>query len=307
MTYDCTATFVVYALLSSFSAISKKDRDAVRYVLGLLSDYNVATRQLLMTHDVCALARLYLPQLRTMAARHSYVHRGSLKSDSQARALLGVVVTPLIRHLSSTQYQDILASIEDANTLLSLPISILNELVVSWRIQNLELVLNWRSFPVLGTKMYSFGCSGLPGFRVEDVLTPLPYPVTASSRASSIDGTSKALYSLGTKPGGAKTTLIEISRLASSHLSIQRAVSPTDSDSSSVQTLTYAGNGSERELLGGMAVFDLEECSCRENRATCFIHGKGHPSDREHRSIFPSRRKIARYMRSGLKALLTSL
>ncbi|KAG9091662.1 hypothetical protein FRC06_000474, partial [Ceratobasidium sp. 370] len=242
MTYDYTATFVAYALLSSFSAITKKDRDAVRYVLELLSDYNVATRQLLMTHDVCVLARLYLPQLRTMAARHSYVHRGSLKSDPQARALLSVIIAPLIRHLSSAQYQDILASIEGAKALLSLPMSTLNELVASWRIQNLELVLNWRSFPVLGTKMYSFGCSALPGFRVEDVLTPLPYPVAASSRASSIGGTSKALYASNIKPGGSKTALVEISRFAPSHFPVQRAESPTDSDKSSVQTLTYAEN-----------------------------------------------------------------
>ncbi|KAG8707873.1 hypothetical protein FRC08_000251 [Ceratobasidium sp. 394] len=242
-----------------------------------------------------------------MAVRHSYVHKGSLKSDNQARALLSVIVTPLVRHLSSEQYQDIVASIEEANTLLSLPISTLNELVASWRIQNLELVLNWRSFPVLGTKMYSFGCSALPGFRVEDVLTPLPYPVPASSRASSIDGTSKGLYGQSTNPGGSKAALVEIHRLTSSRLRVQGAESSVDSDNSSIQTLTYAGNCSERGLIGGMAVFDLDECSCHENRATCFIHGLGHPSERERKSIFPSRRKIARCMRLGFKALLTSL
>ncbi|KAG8771503.1 hypothetical protein FRC12_003580 [Ceratobasidium sp. 428] len=82
MTFVCEATFVAYALLSSFGTITKKDRDAVRYVLELLSSYDIATQELLMTHDMCVLAGVYLPQLRTMALRHSYEHRGSLKNDS---------------------------------------------------------------------------------------------------------------------------------------------------------------------------------------------------------------------------------
>ncbi|KAG8701222.1 hypothetical protein FRC09_005491 [Ceratobasidium sp. 395] len=313
MTFVCKATFVAYALLSSFGTITKKDRDAVRYVLELLSSYDIATQELLTTHDMCVLAGVYLPQLRTMALRHSYEHRGSLKNDSHAHMLLSVIVTPLIRHVSPEQYRDIVDSVKDANTLLSMPMSVLNELVASWRVQHLELVLNWRSFPISGTNTYSFGCTVLRGFRIEDVLTPLPYPISTSSRLS-MDGTSKAFYTESTeaelgdlKSGASGGSFFHFAR--TSHLAMhgREVRSSVYSDSSSIQNLPYIEAGSQGELLAKIPAVSSSQCSCHDKRALCFIHERGHPSEQERKSTIPSGRRIVRCMRSKLRALSLSI
>lgn len=56
MFFDCSAEFIVYALLSSFEAIAEADRDAVEYALELVasyvSNYNYLSPSLLVYHCI---------------------------------------------------------------------------------------------------------------------------------------------------------------------------------------------------------------------------------------------------------------
>ncbi|CAE6422376.1 unnamed protein product [Rhizoctonia solani] len=199
MLLDCSADFVVYSLLSGFGSVTERERDATRFILGFLCCMNGNHRmpKILMTNDAYTLAQLYLPELRVMASRHSYVHKGPLKSSKvsstsfstyvfvlnprpirpqQAQVLLNIVVSPLIFHLSSEERKQILGSIGDAEALLSNPLDLLNEFVAAWKIRYLELFTNWRSLPIGGVDGYHFGVKIPVPLALEEVLTPLPYP-----------------------------------------------------------------------------------------------------------------------------------
>jgi hypothetical protein len=47
MTFDCSATFIVYVLLSCFDIITERERDVVRFTLDLVSCYVSATQLIL--------------------------------------------------------------------------------------------------------------------------------------------------------------------------------------------------------------------------------------------------------------------
>ncbi|KAJ1308317.1 hypothetical protein OPQ81_004028 [Rhizoctonia solani] len=181
MSLDCNAKFVAYSLLSGFGSVTEKERGATRFVLGLLSscvnDHRVV--KVPMTNDAYTLSQLYLPELRVMASRHSYVHKESLKGFKQAQAILSVIVSPLVFHLASEERKQLLGSMGDVETLLSNPLDVLNELVAAWKIRHLELFTNWRSLPIAGVDEYYFGVKLPVPLALEDVLTPLPYPPKA--------------------------------------------------------------------------------------------------------------------------------
>ncbi|CAE6476985.1 unnamed protein product [Rhizoctonia solani] len=179
MSLDCNAKFVMYSLLSEFGSLTEKERDATRFVLGLIPSCVNGSRRLVkvpMTNDAYTLAQLYLPELQVMASRHSYVQRGPLKNSKQAQALLSVIVSPLVCHLSSEERKQILGSIGDVEALLSNPLDILSELVGAWKIRHLELVTNWRSLPIAGVDRYYFGVKLPVPLTLEELLAPLPYP-----------------------------------------------------------------------------------------------------------------------------------
>ncbi|KAJ1308325.1 hypothetical protein OPQ81_004035 [Rhizoctonia solani] len=181
MFFDCNASFVACALLSTFATITEKERDAVQFIIELIPCYDGITGQLQMTFDVHVLAQIYLAELRVMAGRHGYTHDGSLEEAPQACALLNVIVTPLIRHLSNEEYDHLLGSLEEAYLLLSRPIDILRRLVIMWRIQNASISTDWCSHPIGDLDKYQFGVE-LPGnLSLEDLLTPLPYPTKPST------------------------------------------------------------------------------------------------------------------------------
>ncbi|CAE6422186.1 unnamed protein product, partial [Rhizoctonia solani] len=136
MFFECNASFVAYALLSTFPTITEKEREAVRFIIELIPCYDEATGKLRMTFDAHVLAQIYLAELRVLAGRHSYIHEGSLEEAPQARALLSVIVIPLIRHLSAEEYNRLVDSLEETHLLLSRPLDVLDELVVLWRIRN---------------------------------------------------------------------------------------------------------------------------------------------------------------------------
>ncbi|CAE6477048.1 unnamed protein product [Rhizoctonia solani] len=181
MFFDCNASFVAYALLSTFTTITEKERDAVRFIIELIPCYDEATGKLRMTFDAHVLAQIYLAELRVMAGRHSYTHDGSLEEAAQARALLNVVIMPLIRHLCPEEYNDLLDTLEEAYFLLSRPLDALDELVIMWRIRNATVARDWRSHPIGHLDNYKFGIELPTKFSLEDLLTPLPYPTKSPS------------------------------------------------------------------------------------------------------------------------------
>ncbi|CAE6348678.1 unnamed protein product [Rhizoctonia solani] len=175
---DCSAEFLVYSLLSGFGSITERERDAIRFVLELvpcsMNDRRMA--KIPIPNEAYTLAQFYLPELRVMASRHSYVQKGPLKNPKQAQALLNIILSPLFFHLSSEERKQILGSIDNAEALLSNPLDVLNELVAAWKIRHLELFTNWRSLPIAGVGEYYFGIKLPVPLTLEDVLTPLPYP-----------------------------------------------------------------------------------------------------------------------------------
>ncbi|CAE6429173.1 unnamed protein product [Rhizoctonia solani] len=186
LSFDCNAKFVVYSLLCGFGSVTERERDATQFILGLLPCFMNSNRRLAkapMTNDAYTTAQLYLPELRVMASRHSYVHRGPLKSSKHAQALLNVVVCPLVIHLSPEDRKQLLGSIRDAEMMLSNPPDVLNELVAAWRVRHLELFTNWRSLPIAGVDEYYFGIKLPVPLELEEVLTPLPYPPIVSRTA----------------------------------------------------------------------------------------------------------------------------
>ncbi|CAE6422481.1 unnamed protein product [Rhizoctonia solani] len=176
MFLDCNASFVAYALLSTFATITEKERDAVRFIIELIPCYDEATGKLRMSFDAHVLAQIYLAELRVMAGRHNYTHDGSLEEAPQARALLSVIVVPLIRHLCAEEYNYLLESLEAAYFLLSRPLDVLDELVIMWQIRNAKIVTDWCSHPTGDLENYEFGVELPDNLSLEVLLTPLPYP-----------------------------------------------------------------------------------------------------------------------------------
>ncbi|KAG9096731.1 hypothetical protein FS749_007854 [Ceratobasidium sp. UAMH 11750] len=193
MFFTCKADYVAYALLSRFDTVAEQERDVVQYILELIPCYDTVTGKLRMTRDAHILAQIYLAQLRVLARWHSYVHEGSLEDPAQARALLSVVVIPLVRHLSTDEYEDILESMHEAEALLSLGVAALNVLVERWNASHMELRHQWRTDPIDGGNEWYYGYVLSVSFRIEDVVTPLPYPVkeersTCETRDEDSDG-----------------------------------------------------------------------------------------------------------------------
>ncbi|KAG8709099.1 hypothetical protein FRC09_000866 [Ceratobasidium sp. 395] len=177
MFFDCKADYVACALLSRFNTVTKQERDVVQYILELIPCYDTVTGRLRMTRDAHILAQIYLAELRTLAGWHSYVHEGSLEDPAQARALLSVVVIPLIRHLSLDEYEDILESMHVAEALLSVDITTLDKLMEHWKSSHVELMNGWRTHPTDGGEAWYYGYTQSVPFRIEDIAKALPYPL----------------------------------------------------------------------------------------------------------------------------------
>ncbi|KAG9127729.1 hypothetical protein FRC07_010341 [Ceratobasidium sp. 392] len=187
MFFDCKADYVACALLSRFDTVTKQERDVVQYILELIPCYDIVTGKLRMTRDAHILAQIYLTELRVLAGWHSYVHEGSLEDPAQARALLSVVVIPLVRHLSTDEYEDILESMHVAEALLSVNVAALNKLMEHWRLSHMELIHGWRTYPIDGEKNWCYGYAMSLPFRPEDLMTALPYPVKEEWRTDWIE------------------------------------------------------------------------------------------------------------------------
>ncbi|KAJ1308328.1 hypothetical protein OPQ81_004038 [Rhizoctonia solani] len=184
MYFDCSAPFIAYSLLSTFPTITENERDAVQVILELLPCYDVLSGELYVTHEAHIVAQIFLDELRAMARRHSYVQEGPLEGVVEAQDLLNVIILPVVRHLSESEYYDIRRTIEDADKLLSHPLEFLNELLNMWRLRNSEVVSEWHSRPIEGVDNYYSGMELPNGLKLEDVLMPLPYPTKSHSSES---------------------------------------------------------------------------------------------------------------------------
>ncbi|CAE7208039.1 unnamed protein product, partial [Rhizoctonia solani] len=183
MTLDCSASFIAYSLLSTFSTIAEDERDAVQVILELIPCYDILSRELHVTHEAHVVARMFLDEFRTMASRHSYIQEGDLEDVAEAQDLLNVIILPLVHHLSEREYNEIRRTMEDADKLLSNPLDLLNDLLNMWRLRNCEVVSEWHSHPIDGFENYYFGMELPDGARLAELLMPLPYP----TRLHSID------------------------------------------------------------------------------------------------------------------------
>ncbi|KAF8603432.1 hypothetical protein BDV93DRAFT_523221 [Ceratobasidium sp. AG-I] len=322
MFFDCKADFIACALLSSFTTITEADRDAVEYTLELVASYDIEIGKLRMTRDAHVLAQIYLAQLRVMASRHNYTHDGSLEDITQARALMSVIVVPLLRHLSISEYEDIIVSLDRAEVLLSYPLEELNKLVASWRIQNIIHLTNWTSLPLNGADSYHFGAPApVQGFQLEETLTPLPYPtkILSLNRLSALIG-SKVPYEAQSSRDDIPSHFNNISSEPSaayrgqSYVALpllagdERRVSWASSSSGSTRSETWKPVDQKLWVCEDhehITPVKLSEHRIYPERR--LIYGQDRSNDREHASKFPSRRKILRHVQSRVKALLMAL
>ncbi|CAE6365845.1 unnamed protein product [Rhizoctonia solani] len=328
MYFDCTAPFIAYSLLSTFPAITENERDAVQVIIELLPCYDVLAGELQITHEAHVVARIFLEEFRTMASRHCYVQEGTLENTAEARALLSVIVLPLVRHLSQSEYNNIRRTIEDADALLSHPLPALNELLNKWRLQNFEIVSEWHSYPIEGVEDYRFGLELPNGVQLEEVLMPLPYPTkqhrndsgystedegpkprherrrkrqtrpraTEASKSRPVprsEGTRELALKSKTKP---KPKRFFLPRFTSS-----RTSSDTVHDSSDNSDSSRSFDGQFRRYPNFVERGDEMECLC-ETGGVCFLHAEGHPRD-EAGVKLPHRKRLVNLVKTAMMKL----
>ncbi|CAE6471151.1 hypothetical protein ACGC1H_001004 [Rhizoctonia solani] len=329
MSFDCNAPFIAYSLLSTFSTISDNERDAVQVILELIPCYDVLSKELYVTHEAHAVAQILLDELRMMASRHSYVQEGALEDVTEARDLLNVIVLPLVRHLSESEYNEIRRTIEDADKLLSNPLDLLNDLLTVWRLRNLEVINKWHSYPIEGLEHYHSGVEPPNGVKLEELLMPLPYPAKLHSSDSgcstedegakqkperrrrrqtrshtSDSGKPRAVprsecareLALKSKPKS-RSKHFFLPRFTSSHTSSDSA---HDSGDNSDSSRSY--NGHSRRYPNFVERGDETECLC-ETGHVCVLHPDSHPSDYEAGVKIPRRKRLVNLVKTAVMRL----
>lgn len=298
MFFVCNAPLIAYLLLSCFEIITEKERDVVRFVLDLISSYDISTGELPMTHNVYLLAQIYQAELRVLATLHHPIHEGPLEDDIQGGDLLSAVILPLIQRATRSEHEAILQSMSEAEQLLARPLETLNELAVTWKSRNHEPALSWpKSEPhPEHTKPYrnsysSTSTKNVPRSECSKELELLAssYPKKSKSRSRS-----------------------KSFRFSFPHLAIGGRIISFNSDcpmeydrSSNAAPHSIIDEAFEKELQELVEHAPEVHCLCHTGHI-CFIHAEGHPSDYETQFNTPSRRKLARSLRSGFKRLLTS-
>ncbi|KAF8743452.1 hypothetical protein RHS02_03224, partial [Rhizoctonia solani] len=329
MYFDCSAPFIVYSLLSTFSTITENERDATQVIIELLPCYDVLTGELHVTHEAHIVARVFLEEFRAMARRHCYIQEGSLDNVVEAHDLFSVIILPLVRHLSQNEYNDIRRTIEDADALLSHSLPVLNELLNKWRLRNFEIVSEWHSYPVEGVEEYRFGLELPNGAQLEEVLMPLPYPTKQQSTDSGYstedegpksrherrrkrhthshdkesskprpvprsEGTRELALKSRTKP---KSKRFFLPRFTSS-----RTSSDTAHDSSDNSDSSRSFDGQYRRYPNFIERGDEMECLC-ETGGICLLHAEGHPRDSETSARLPHRKRLVNLVKTAMMKL----
>ncbi|CAE6467556.1 unnamed protein product [Rhizoctonia solani] len=326
MTFDASASFIAYSLLSTFSTITENERDAVQVILELLPCYDVLSGELHVTHEAHIVAQMFLDEFRAMANRHSYVQEGVLGDVAEARELLSVIVLPLVRHLSQGEYNNIRCTIEDADRLLSHPLELLNELLTMWRLRNFEVISEWHTYPIEGFENYYFGMELPNDVTLGELLMPLPYPTKLHSSDSGYstedEGTkhkherrrkrqarsnaaepskpravprSECARELALKSKSKPTSKRHfLPRFTSS-----RTSSDTAHDSSDNSDSPHSPNAQFQRYPNFVERGDEVECLCETGRM-CSLHPEGHPSDYESGIRLPRRKRLVNLVKTAV-------
>jgi len=329
MSFDCNALFITYSLLSTFTTITENERDAVQVILELLPCYDVLSRELHVTSEAHVVAQILLDEFRTMASRHSYVQEGALEDIAEARDLLNVIVLPLVRHLSESEYNEIRCTIEDADKMLSDPLELINEILAKWRLQNSEVVSDWHSHPIEGFENYYFGMELPDGIKLEELLMPLPYPTKLPSSDSGHSTENEGLRhkherrrkrqprSYASESGKSRAVprsecsrelaLKSKSKPKSKHSFLPRFTSSRtssdtahDSGDNSDSSRSYDNHFRRYPNFAGRG--DEIKCLCETGRM-CSLHPEGQPRDYEAGVKLPRRKRLVNLVKTAVMRL----
>ncbi|QRW15749.1 uroporphyrinogen decarboxylase [Rhizoctonia solani] len=179
MSFDCSAPFIAYSLLSTFSTITENERDATQVIIELLPCYDVLTGELHVTHEAHIVACVFLEEFRAMARRHCYIQEGSLDNVVCDYSSPRPPSVPKRVQRHPSYYRR-------CGRATLPPTPVLNELLNKWRLRNFEIVSEWHSYPVEGVEEYRFGLELPNGAQLEEVLMPLPYPTKQQSTTRAI-------------------------------------------------------------------------------------------------------------------------
>ncbi|CAE6390407.1 unnamed protein product [Rhizoctonia solani] len=289
MAIDYNATLIAYVFLACFDHVSERERDVVRFVLHLLSCYDVLIGELPMTQNVALLAQIYVHELCVMAAYYRQENEGfSWDKQSDPRALLDAVVVPLTRNLAHTQHQRIVHSLDSAETVLAYPLDMLNELVTSWKSSKRNRQLAQRLHRPASSIEQKQLTESTPR---SECLKELELLSSANSKQPKAQSKSKtfrlALPNLGRRMnsfGSSKDQQWESGRTDPYHV-IDEAF--------------------EKELQELVEHGPEVDCLCHTGHL-CFIHAKGHPSDYESGSEASSQRGFGRRLQAKLKMIMPS-
>ncbi|CEL59241.1 hypothetical protein RSOLAG1IB_03174 [Rhizoctonia solani AG-1 IB] len=329
MCFDCSAPFIAYSLLSTFSDIAENERDAVQVIIELLPCYDVLAGELYVTHEAHVVARIFLEEFRAMARRHCYIQEGPLEDIAETRELLSVIILPLVHHLSQSEYNNIRRTIEDADTLLSHPLPALNELLNKWRLQNFEIVSEWHSYAIEGVEDYRFGLELPNGIRLEEVLMPLPYPTKQDnndsgystedegpkprherrrkqqirSHATQVNNPRPVPRSEGTRELALKSkTKPKSKRFFLPRFTSSRTSSDTAHDSSDHSDSPRSFDGQFRRYPNFTQRGDEAECLCETGRM-CSLHAEGHRIGYEAAVKVPHRKRLVNLVKTAMMKL----
>ncbi|CAE6423537.1 unnamed protein product [Rhizoctonia solani] len=292
MSIDYNAILIAYVFLGCFDHITERERDVVRFVLHLLTCYDPLTGELPMTRNVALLAQIYVHELCVMTVYYRRENEGfSWNNQTDPRTLLDAVMGPLTRNLSHGQHQNIVHTLDNAETVLAYPLDMLNELVANWknskRNRELALRLN-RSGSSLKQKRLVENTPRSECLKELELLsanTQRPKPQAKSRSFRSI------LPKLGIRS--------RINSFGSSGLK-EHCESWGKTDAYHVIDDAF-----EKELQELVEHGPDVDCLCHTGHL-CFIHTEGHPCDYESRSKVASRRQIGRRLQAGLKMVMPS-
>ncbi|KAJ1308304.1 hypothetical protein OPQ81_004017 [Rhizoctonia solani] len=294
MSIDYDATLIAYVFLACFDHVSERERDVVCFIIHLLTCCDVLAGELPMTQNVALLAQIYVHELCVMAA---YYRRGdegfSWNNQTDPRTLLNAVLLPLSQNLTYEQHQNILKTLDNAETILDYPLDMLDELVAIWKSSKRNRELAFRLNRSRSSPKHKRLSENAPR---SECLKELELLSSAGTQR--------------TKPQVKSRTF----RLALPNLGIRSRINSFGSSRSREQQCESWGRADPYRLIDEAFEKELQElvehgddidCLCHTGHL-CFIHAEGHPCDYVPRPKISSRKEIGRRLQAGLKMIMLS-
>ncbi|CAE7110107.1 unnamed protein product [Rhizoctonia solani] len=290
MAINYNATLIAYVFLSCFDHVTERERDVVRFVLHLLTCYDVLIGELPMTQNVALLAQIYIHELCVMAAHYREENKGfSWNNQTDPRTLLDAVLVPLTRNLTHGQHQRIVHSLDDAETVLAYPLDMLNELVASWKSSKRNREIAQRLHRHASSLKQKRLSESAPR---SECLKELELLSSASTKQPKSQAKSKTF------------------RLVLPNLGIRSRLNSFGSskdqfESARADPYKVIDESFEKDLQELVEHGPDVDCLCHTGHL-CFIHAEGHPCDYESRPKVSSRRGFRCRLRAGLKMVMPS-